>query len=283
MKLAVSNIAWAPSEARTAYALLRDHGFRGLEIAPALTFGDGPDPFAPSNEAVTKFCNVIADHGLELVSMQSLLFGALGAQLFGSVKEREAFEVAMERALTLAGRLGAPNLVFGSPANRSFPPQMTTDDTNALARETFRRLGDRACAVGAVVALEPNPVAYGTNFLTTVEAAADFVLGVDHPGITLNFDIGALIMNDEGGAVGRLADSARGHISHVHISEPKLVPAPRDTGQLAAIARALLAHGYSGWFSIEMRRVETDPLGELQASLRRATAAFHGIESKLDA
>ena len=48
MKFAVSNIAWLYAERLDAYAMLRDYGFSGLEIAPSLLFAEENDPFAPS-------------------------------------------------------------------------------------------------------------------------------------------------------------------------------------------------------------------------------------------
>ena len=41
--------------------------------------------------------------------------------------------------------------------------------------EAFRRLGDDAVAAGTVLAIESNPVAYGTNFLNTLDEAERFL------------------------------------------------------------------------------------------------------------
>ena len=38
MRLAISNIAWKPSERESVYAILADQGVHGLEIAPAQAF-----------------------------------------------------------------------------------------------------------------------------------------------------------------------------------------------------------------------------------------------------
>lgn len=274
MRLAMSNIAWDPEQAREAYALLARHGVTGLEIAPGLAFAGAADPVAPDAAALARFAAERAEFGLELVSMQSLLFAVEGAQLFGTPDERAAFAHAMERAIALAGRIGVPNLVFGSPRQRSHPATMPAAEARAQAGETFRRLGDRAAAAGAVIAIEPNPAVYGTNFLNTLAETAEFVAAVDHPAITLNFDIGALIAGGEAGAVAAIWHAAQGKVSHVHISEPALAPAPDDPALLARVAASLIELGYAGWFSIEMRQPPGDALAEADARLRLAISAL---------
>lgn len=274
MKLAASNIAWSPDEAEAAYALLCAHGFTGLEIAPGLAFAGEEDAFRPSAGAVARFRASLERHGLELCSMQSLLFGVAGAQLFGSSDERVRIEAALARAISLAEQLGAPNLVFGSPGNRAYPDTMGEARAHAEAAEVFRRLGDKALAAGTRLAIEPNPAVYGTNFLTTVEAAAWFVGELDHPGVTLNFDIGALITNGEVPRAGAILDLAGPRVSHVHISEPGLAAAPADSQCLAGIVANLDLRGYAGWYSIEMRAPDSGAHEQLEKSLAATRRAF---------
>ena len=274
MKLAISNIAWAPEDARAAYGLMRQAGFAGLEIAPGLAFAGEEDRVAPGEAAVRAFQADLAEFGLVPVSMQSLLFGVTGAQLFGSAEEQAALEQGLVRAIRLAERLGIPNLVFGSPGNRSYPPETPRADAWAHAAALFRRLGDVAQAAGTSLAVEPNPAAYGTNFLNTVAEAADFVVMVDHRAITLNFDMGALHMNGEIGEAQELYARARGKVSHIHISEPQLAPAPADAEALATMATGVLVQGYGGWFSIEMRAPADDRLATIASSLERTAQAL---------
>jgi sugar phosphate isomerase/epimerase len=142
------------------------------------------------------------------------------------------------------------------------------------AADVFRGLGDRAITAGCKICIEPNPVAYGTNFLNTLDEAANFVTLVDHPAICLILDLGAMEMNGEYSlASSRVADIA-GRLNHVHVSEPDLAPAPSSPERLAPVLRALIASGYRNPVSIEMRR----PAGALEvvgtslARLRQAAA-----------
>lgn len=274
MKLAMSNIAWRPEEADECLALLQAAGARGLEIAPGLTFPHEADPFNPSPAAASKLFASLDGHDLQLVSMQSLLFGVQSARLFGTPAERDAFEAGLQRAIKLAATLGIPNLVMGSPGNRVIPQGMDRKHAEDIARSVFRRLGDLALTAGTRLALEPNPAAYGTNFLTSLIEAIEFAVYVDHPAVTVNFDIGALHMNGEFDRGPELYRYGRNFISHVHISEPNLAPAPKDPAALAVLASCISDAGYAGWFSIEMRQVGDSGVAPVKNALGLAALSL---------
>lgn len=254
MKLAMSNIAWAPEERLAAYAILADAGFTGLEIAPGLLFHAAADPFVPDDTSAHTAISEMTDAGLTLVSMQSLLFGVTGAALFGPPEARAAFETGMARAIALAERFGIPNLVFGSPIQRRVPDGMAMDEALANAAALFRRLGEAALAAGTRITIEANPAAYGTNFLTTLDEAEAFVAAVDHPGIALILDLGAMHMNANFASVPARIPALAARLNHVHVSEPDLAPAPADPAALAPVMRALSGAGYAKAVSIEMKR-----------------------------
>lgn len=267
MKLSVSNIAWAPEEAETAYGLLRDAGAAGLEIAPGLFFPQEPDPMTATDAACAEAIAQAARFGLTLSSMQSLLFGTDGAELFGPPPARQKLEQAMRKVIALAGRLSVPNLVFGSPKNRIIPDGMSRDAARAIWRDTFRRLGDAAQDAGTVIALEPNPVAYGTNFMTGFAETLDVARDVDHPGIRVNLDLGALLMTGEIETLEHWLPAAMPMVNHVHLSAPNLAPLATETTAVQRLLDALHDAGWQGWVSIEMRR----GLQDLPAALAACT------------
>lgn len=277
MKLAISNIAWAPEQRMEAYAEMAAHGFTGLEVAPSLAFAGEADPFAPSAIALTDFRAELEQFGLTLVSAQSLLFGVEDAQLFGNAGQQARFEQGMARAIRFAGVAGVPNLVFGSPACRAYGQDWSALRAWDHAAAMFQRIGDLAHSVGTRVAIEPNATVYGTNFLNTLTEAIAFVRAVDHSAITLNFDIGALIAADE--PEGVVVAEAAPLASHVHISEPGLSCAPANEEELTKLAAALLSQGYAEWFSIEMRLRPDDWQADLTRSLAATARALSAAES----
>jgi sugar phosphate isomerase/epimerase len=272
MKLAVSNIAWAAGERLEAYRILTESGITGLEIAPGLFFHTAEDPFAPDTAAAVSALAELRDAGLELVSMQSLLFGVTGAALFGRQEERAAFEAGMTRAIELAGRFAIPNCVFGSPRQRIVPDGLAMVTAREQAAEVFRRLGERAANLGTAIAIEANPARYGTNFLTRLDEAQAFVAEVDHPAIRLILDLGAAHINREFDTVPARIPALAGHLNHVHVSEPDLAPAPGETTDLVPVLRKLAAEGYARAVSIEMVR-PAGGLFDLEAAVMRLVRA----------
>jgi len=280
MRLAVSNIAWRPTDADACYAALAERGVHGLEIAPGLLFSAEPDPFRPSDEALAAVREKLEGAGLELVSMQSLLFGVDGAALFGDLAERQRFAAGMRRAIDLASLVGVSNLVVGSPKNRVIPPGLDSAVARGWAVDTFRLLGDEAAAQGCKLAMEPNPAIYGTNFLNTIEETLEFVAAVEHPAVTINFDVGSLHLNGEYDRVGPLFALARDYVSHVHVSEPHLAPVPDREDTLERLFAALHAGGWRGWVSIEMRDTGDGSLANVSRAVDRCLDAMKATERK---
>lgn len=264
MKLAASNIAWPYDRRIEAYAALARHGLAGVEVAPALLLGAEEDPFDPAPGAIDRALAEMADYGLRPVSMQSLLFGVDGAALFGAAEEQRRLIAGVERAVRLAAMLGIGNLVFGSPRQRVIGSALDREQALEHAAAIFRDLARSAVENGSVLALECNPPAYGTDFLTTLAETEEFVRRVDHCGIRMNFDTGAIRMNAEEGDVEAFLDRSAALVSHVHVSAPHLAPAPDDAAAAARLLGPVAAAGYAGWYSIEMRAPDnSDPIANL--------------------
>ncbi len=278
MKLGISNIAWPATELDSALAIMETLNVRGLEIAPGLAFPNEPDAFDPSATAVSDFKDRIEARGIELISMQSLLFGQTDAKLFGTESQRDTFQAAIAKSIQLAGRLGIPNIVMGSPTARAIPEAMDTAMAEQIAVDTFRGLGDLAQSLNVKIAMEPNPAIYGTNFLTTMTEAISFVDRAGHPAVTVNFDLGALHVNGNFDQAADLFSQTAARISHVHISEPQLQPAPVNAAAFAALAQTLLKQGYEYWFSIEMRATSERPLDNVEA---RLSACVDAVRAKM--
>jgi sugar phosphate isomerase/epimerase len=273
MKLAMSNIAWTPEERGEAYDAMAEVGVTGLEIAPGLFFYAADDPFVPNQDVSRTALAEIAQRGLTLVSMQSLLFGVSGADLFGDTEARGLLAKGMGRAIALAERFEIPNLVFGSPSQRCVPNGLPIGDALDQAAEMFRSFADAAQRAGTKIAIEANPVAYGTNFLNTLDEALDFVLRVDHPAVVAILDLGAMHLNKEFATTCARIAGLLPRLNHVHISEPYLAPAPQDVAALSPILGTLGKAGYAKSVSIEMKRPPEGAAGVRAALGRLVTAA----------
>lgn len=273
MKFAASNIAWPSDKRLQAYAALAENGFEGLEIAPGLFFFASQDPFAPSKREHQRAMAEIANAGLSLVSMQSLLYGVEGAALFEDEAALQRLEARMANAIRLAGSLEIPNLVFGSPKQRIIPAGMSSEKAIERAISVFSRIGDIAQSEGTKVAMEANPTVYGTNFLNDGEQTLVFVREVGHPAVRLVLDIGAMHINGVFEKTPKLIAEAGDLLNHVHFSEPQLTPAPADAAAASTVLRALDAARYDRAVSIEMKAVPETPVEAMAAAAGRLDQA----------
>jgi sugar phosphate isomerase/epimerase len=133
------------------------------------------------------------------------------------------------------------------------------DDAQAMAIAVpfFRRLGEVAASYQVVVCLEPNPVSYGANFMTTSVDTARIVREIDHPSIRMQLDSGAMTINGEDPVVELRA--VAGLIGHVHASEPDLLPLGDGGTDHGRVFEALAAHLPNHTVSIEMVATKGEP------------------------
>lgn len=244
MNLAISNIAWSVQNDKRMFTFLKSVGFEGLEIAPTRIIAE--NPYDKLKEAEEFKNNLNRDFNLSIPSMQSICFGKTEA-IFGTVEERESIKVYIKKSIDFAKILGCGNLVFGSPKNR-----IIGENQMDLAFSFFSELGDYAFKNGTVLALEPNPAIYGTNFLNTTNEALDFVKELNNKSLKVNVDLGTIIHNDEDISI--IANEIQ-FINHIHISEPYLESISERTVH-NDLYRLLKEHNYSNFVSIEMKNTE---------------------------
>lgn len=245
-------------------------GITGLEIAPGVLFSNSVDPFSPAEKERLETLTELSSFGLNIVSMQSPLFGVEGAELFGKPDAQERFMRGMRRAISLAGSLNIPHLVFGSPKQRIIPQYRSHSQAMKHAIDVFGSLGDDALSKGVKIGVENNPAIYGGNFLLGVDDVVTFVETVRHPAICMTLDLGGASVDEDVETLCGKLPSFTDKIGHVHISEPYLAPAPECPAKLSRILATLSRLDYSHWISIEMKR-------ELLSSIRNLEAALQGL------
>ncbi len=266
MRLAISNIAWDVQEDVAVAKLLGMFGVDAVDVAPGKYF---PDPANAKDVDILNVKQCWADRGIEITGMQALLFGTTGLNVFGDSRSQEAMLDHLRAVCRIGAGLGATRLVFGSPKNRD-RSGLSDVQTLELAVCFFRRLGDVAKDHGVFVCLEPNPIRYGANFMTTSEETAHIVAAVSHGSIRMQFDTGALTINGESPEVA-LECSAR-LIGHVHASEPDLVPLGDGGTDHQLMHKALNNYLPDHVVSIEM--VATKAESHLQSIERALTCAI---------
>ncbi len=267
MKLAISNLAWNSADDLAVAALLQSLRIDGVELAPTKVWND---PLAVTSSEADDYRQMWASFGIEVVAIQSLLFGRPDLQLFDTAEARARTFDHLAGMTRLAERLGARAIVFGSPKNR-IKGALSGSTAATIAVPFFRALAAQAAANGAVFCLEPNPVRYGCDWIVTTSEALALSKAIDHEGFGLNVDTAGITLSGENPTTA-LAECASA-IGHFHISEIDLAPIGSGGVDHDRMATALAQTPYSGWMSVEMREPRLGGKDTVAPSL--ATARFH--------
>ena len=245
MKLSISNIAWDQEDDVEIFEEMQNLGYKGLEIAPTKIF-----PVEPYNnikvacEWKNRVCN---QYGFGISSIQSIWFGRK-ENLFSSIDEYNYLLDYTKKIIEFAGALECHNIVFGCPSNRRIDNNYEQNYHNA--KEFFYQLSDCLEKNNTIIAIEPVPEIYNTNFLNTTKETVQFVSDLDMKNVRVNLDLGTMIFNNE---QAEIIGEASAYINHVHISEPNLLPV-NDRKIHKDVIKLLVQSGFEGYLSIEMKK-----------------------------
>ncbi len=269
MKFSLSHIAWPPEQEEEALEYLTTLGVDEIEVAPLRAFGN---PMTATEESVREKAAWYRENGFSIGSFQALLFGTAGLELFGTKDSVDRLKSTLIATGRIAGWAGAGPMVFGSPKNR-LRGSLSNNEATRRAAAIFREVGDACAEAGSCLVIEANPEAYGADFCTTLEQAAELVVATDSPGFGLHLDAGGLALSGED--FEPILLQSLGLLRHVHASQPDLVSFAEPHPVHTRIATVLAGGAYTGSIAIEMR---TQPEG-LQA-VAQAVFAVRKIHSQ---
>lgn len=261
MKLSVSNIAWIKEDDEQMYNYLQEQGIEGLEIAPTRIF---PQNAYDNLEKSKEFSvDLKKRYGLVISSIQSIWYGR-NEKIFDSEVERKVLCNYTKKAIDFANIIGCKNMVFGCPKNRVSKNEYDMDTAILF----FRELGEYAKLNNTVVAIEPNPVIYNTNFVNYTYQAFEIAKEVKSSGFKVNIDLGTIIYNKEDL---QIITQNIDLVNHIHISEPNLALIEKREvyNQLSDILRQV---NYHRFISIEMGK--RDNLDEVKETVKYIKEVF---------
>lgn len=246
MKLAISNIAWS-DDSDYYYPLMKKYNFDGLEIAPT-KFSVNPYDQLETIRTIKK--KLLQEYNLQIVSMQALLFGTSGLELFSTKESRDNLLAYLKKAIVYAGEIECKVLVFGNPKNRVIN-NIKTD--YGIAVDFFSALGDFAVKHNTCFCIEPNPKEYGTNFINTLEEANQLVNLIQNPGFKMIADTSTMLINNNNPEdILPVLDN----VKHIHISLPFLKPLNQEfinhEDWILSFVNIVKNSGYNKYVSLEM-------------------------------
>jgi D-psicose/D-tagatose/L-ribulose 3-epimerase len=269
MRISISNIAWDTSDDEAVCLILKQLHVDAIDIAPGKYFAD----FATATpDQIKKVRDWWTERGIEIIGMQSLLYGTQGLNLFDSPEVQDSMLSHLSDVCRIGNGLNARRLVFGSPRNRD-RAGLSDDQALEIAGVFFKRLADVGQQHDVTICLEPNPECYGSNFMTTSQETASVVKAVDHPALKMQFDTGALCINGESPA--SVCAEFKHLIGHVHASEPQLVPVGTGATDHYQSAAALREYLPDAPVTIEMLTTSVeDSLTAVEQSVRYVTECY---------
>ena len=253
MKIAISNIAWDLPEDQEVARLMGEYRISGVEIAPTKVW---EAPTETEDSALLDYREWWKGLGINVISMQSLLFGKPDLRIFGDSTTRSQTFSHLSGMIEVGAKLGAKVLVFGSPINRAVV-DMEPVEAMDVAIEFFSGLGEVAQSKGICFCIEPNPPDYGCDFVRTAKEGRDLVRRVGSTGFRLHLDAAAMTLNGEDYYAS--IESSLEWLAHFHISEPNLGVIGKGGTDHLQLSKSLRELGYNNWVSIEMRNGHTTP------------------------
>lgn len=268
MRISISNIAWDIHEDAEVSEILQSHNVDAIDIAPGKYLKKYP---SFSKNKILQVRKWWASKGIEIIGMQSLLFGVKDVSLFENKEFRENMFNVLTQVFIIGQLFGARKLVFGSPKNRH-KGILNIKEADTIARDFFLRLGDQAALYGVTLCIEPNPVEYGCDYITSSRQAIELVTEIDHPAVKIQLDTGACILNHE--SIDDIVSGLDSYIGHIHISEPNLVEIGSLKTDHSNISELLQKYSCNEPITIEMLTKKSERLGQINRSISYVSEVY---------
>lgn len=255
MKYSVCNELFGNMALGDAARIIRDAGYRGIEFAPYTIFGDfsAGDIRAGIRDARA----VLNAEELSFVGFHWLLAKPEGLHVASPDRAVRLRTIEhLKRLVDCAGELGGGVLVFGSPRQRGSSPGVTKIDAEAALVDALREIAPRAAACACAILVESLSPEQ-TDVVNTLAQAVRCAEAAGNPAVGSMFDFRNV--SSEAEPWDALIDRHYDSIRHVHANEiDGRAPGTGQSDYLPAF-RTLLSRGYSGWISVEIFEIPSDP------------------------
>ena len=224
-----------------------DLGYQGLELAPFTLCQWVTDLSAADRRQIRR---TVEEAGLAVVGLHWLLAQTEGLQLNDPDPEtRKRTADYLLALIDCCADIGGEVLIFGSPQQRNVQPGWSREQAWQSAIEIMHRCGERAQEHGVLFCLEPLSL-LETDFIVTVDEAADLVRQVDHPGFQMMVDVKAMAQTPR--PIAEQIRSVYPLFHHVHVNDPNMLGPGMGEVDFQPILRTLNELAFSGWLSVEV-------------------------------
>lgn len=274
MRFAICNETFGDWPFEKAFALARECGYTGVEIAP---FTIDTDARRISDGKRAEVRRKVEEAGLQTVALHWLLAKTEGFYLTtpDDTVRRATGEYLAELA-RLCRDLGGGILVLGSPQQRNLLEGVSHAEAVRLAADCIRTALPALEQCDINLAVEPLNEANG-DFLNRAEQAVELIRLVDSPRCRLHLDVNA--MHSEPTATPQIIRDNASLLEHFHANDPNLLGPGMGDVEFDPILQALLDIDYQGWVSVEVFDYSPGPERIARDSIRYLQECLTGLTS----
>ena len=255
MKFCISNLAWNKTEENEVLNLISKK-IKLLEYAPSLIIKN-----LSSKKDILEAKKTWKKRGVSLYSMQSILFDAKDAYIFGNKTQRDNFYKQIKKKIILASVLNTKIIVFGSPkSKKTFGRKKEILDK--MSFKMFKKISLISEKNKVIFCVEANPKIYGTNYLTHTIDAINISKKINNKFFKVNLDLSTVISNNEN--IDYLLKKYLNFFEHAQISSPHLVDLLKYKKNIALFLRKLKQYSYKKVVSIETLRAKKNNLNYIK-------------------
>ena len=244
MKIGMNMLLWTghvTDEHMPVLSALKATGFDGVEIPV----------FDPSDPAHFRQLGRRLDElGLQRTAV-ALIPDEAHSPLSADPNARQRGADHLKRVIECCTQLEAQALVgpWYQPLG-VFTGQGPADDELARCAEVHRAVAQDLRNAGLIAALEPLN-RFEAYLLNTCEQGSAYLERLAEPGFGLLYDTFHANIEEKDPVAAMRAAFAKGHVTHVHISENDRGTPGRGHAKIRETIAALKAMGYDGWLTIE--------------------------------
>jgi len=247
MPYAICNELFEDWSLEKTAAFVADLGYQGLELAPFTLCNLVTDLSAADRLRIRQ---TVEGAGLSVVGLHWLLAQTEGFQLNDSDRDVRARTAQyLLDLIDCCAELGGEVLIFGSPQQRDVPPDRSRAEAWKTTAEIMHDCGERAQQQGVLFCIEPLS-RNETNFIISVDEAAELVRQVDHAGLQMMVDVKA--MSSDVRPIPQQIRTAHPLFHHVHLNDPNLRGPGMGELDFGPILQTLTDLDYTRWLSFEV-------------------------------
>ena len=148
--------------------------------------------------------------------MQSIFFGKK-FNIFNKSQHKQILN-HLRKVCIISKKLGAKNIIFGSPKNR-IKGTLSKQDAEKISINIFKKISILCYKYNINFCLEPNAKSYGCDFINKLNEANKILKKVNYRNFLINVDTGNIFQEDNVNSLPKIKNE---NVGNYQISEKKL-------------------------------------------------------------